>query len=230
MTARYAVYFAPRPDSELWRLASAVIGRDAVTGADLPFPPVVPCDAPDWRETTAEPRRYGFHATLKAPFELATAADERSLLEAAGAFAADRRSFSVPRLVVRLLGDFVALTPEVPSSDIDRLGADCVVAFEPFRAPISDHDRERRVRTLTDPRHVASVDRWGYPWVFEDFRFHMTLTGRLPDARRDAVRSALADLFGTIEPSLHVDAVALFKQSDRSGPFVAMERFSFGAA
>ncbi len=230
MTARYAVYFAPHPEADLWRTASAIIGRDAVTGEELPFPATAPCDGTDWRELTEEPRRYGFHATLKAPFELISTADESLLLDAAGAFAAHRAPFVVPRLVVRLIGDFVALVPDEPSTDIDRLGADCVVAFEPFRAPISAHDRERRVRTLTDPRHVASVDRWGYPWVFEDFRFHMTLTGRLPEARREAVCSGLAELFATIDPSLHVDAIALFKQSDRSAPFTEAGRFTFGAA
>jgi hypothetical protein len=26
---------------------------------------------------------------------------------------------------------------------------------------------------------VANLDRWGYPYLFADFRFHMTLTGKV---------------------------------------------------
>ena len=28
-------------------------------------------------------------------------------------------------------------------------------------------------------RQASNLDRWGYPYVFDDFRFHMTLTGPL---------------------------------------------------
>lgn len=227
MTARYAVYFAPAPDGDLWRRASAVIGRDAVTGADLAFPAAAPCDAPDWRELTAEPRRYGFHATLKAPFELVDAADEDMLVDAARVFAASRAPFVVPRLTVRVIGDFVALTPDTPSTALDRLAADCVVAFEPLRAPLSAFDRDRRVAKLTDPRHVASVDRWGYPWVFEDFRFHMTLTGRLPRDLWSPVVTGLDALLDGTTDDVVVDAISIFKQDDRSAPFRVVARLPF---
>lgn len=227
MTARYAVYFAPAPTSDLWRLASAVIGRDAVTGAAVAFPAEPPCDGADWGRITADPRRYGFHATLKAPFELVDGVDGEMLRGAARAFAADRVPFVMPRLAVRTMGDFVALTPEAPNADLQRLAADAVVAFEPFRAPLDAFDRARRVASLTEPRHVAAVDRWGYPWVFEDFRFHMTLTGRLVAERREPVRAALAALFTTVDLSVPVDAITLFEQPERSAPFRVMETFPF---
>lgn len=230
MTApRYAIYLAPSPDTPFWRAASRVIGRDAVTGESLPFPPLAPCDAADWAEVTAEPRRYGFHATLKAPFELAEDVDEALLVEAARGFAAARHGFSIADLSVKAMKSFIALTPDAPHADLDGLAADCVVAFEPFRAPLAPAERARRVATLADPRHVASVDRWGYPWVFEDFRFHMTLTGPLAEPRREAVRAELAAFLGDVARPFAVDAIVVFRQERRDAPFRVLERFPFAA-
>lgn len=227
---RHAVYFAPAADTALWHLASAVIGRDATTGETLPFPDAPPCDAADWEELTAEPRRYGFHATLKAPFELAEGTTEAGLLDAARAFAATSRPFDVPGLEVATVKAFTAIVPSARSAALDRLAGDCVVLFEPFRAPLSEAERARRVAGLTEPRHVASVDRWGYPWVFEDFRFHMTLTGPLPEERREPIRAALQALVGAAARTIRVDAVAIFRQDDRAAPFRLVERCRFAGA
>ena len=226
-TPRYAIYLAPSPDTPLWRAASRVIGRDAVTGEALPFPDLPPCDADDWSAVTSEPRRYGFHGTLKAPFELADGCSEALLIEAARGFAATRHGFSLPDLSVSAMKSFVALTPDARHPDLDGLAADCVVAFEPFRAPLGEAERARRVAPLTDPAHIASVDRWGYPWVFEDFRFHMTLTGSLEATRRDAVRDGLAAFLDGVARPLAVDAIAIFHQTHRDAPFRVLERFPF---
>jgi putative phosphonate metabolism protein len=225
--ARLAIYFAPPASGALWRLASAILGRDAASGATVAFPGAAPCDAADWPALSADPRRYGFHATLKAPFELVDGASETDVLEAARAFAATRTAFVVPDLSVDLLGSFVALTPAVRHRDLDGLAADCVVAFEPFRAALSPAERARRIAGLEVPRHVASVDRWGYPWVFEDFRFHMTLSGSLPEPRREPVRAALAELLGEVARPLVVDAITVFRQEDRAAPFEIVERCGF---
>mgnify|MGYP001766430786 CR=1 FL=1 len=227
MAPRYAIYLAPSPDTPLWRAASRVIGRDAVTGETLSFPDLSPCDAADWAELTKEPRRYGFHGTLKAPFECAEGSDEALLVEAARDFAARRHGFAIPDLSVRTMKSFVALTPDSRHPDLDGLAADCVTAFDRFRAPPTAAERARRIASLTDPRHVASVDRWGYPWVFDDFRFHMTLTGPLPDDRREAIRDGLAAFLGDVARPLPVDAICLFRQENRDAPFQVLDRFPF---
>ena len=224
---RYAVYFAPAPQTPLWRAASRVIGRDAASGEALAFPAVAPCDAPDWADLTAEPRRYGFHATLKAPFVLAEGADEAMLVAAARAFAAGRRGFLLHDLSVRAMKSFVALVPEGAHADLEGLAADCVVAFEPFRAPLDPAERERRLAGLTEPRQIAAVERWGYPFVFEDFRFHMTLTGPVPEARRAAIGDGLAQFLGAVARPLAIDAITLFRQDDRAAPFHVLARFPF---
>ena len=63
---RYAIYFAAGSDSALTRFGAELLGYDAYRGDELPFPRQALEVAPDWRDISADPRKYGFHATLKA--------------------------------------------------------------------------------------------------------------------------------------------------------------------
>lgn len=227
MTARYALYAAPAPDSALWRFGSSVIGYDAALALEAAFPEESLFAADDWAPLTADPRRYGFHGTLKAPFVLAEGRSEAELLDAAAAFAQRQRTFVVPRLEVSLLKAFVALVPAEPSAALDALAADCVRHFEPFRAPLSDSDRARRLAAPLTDRQRQHLDTWGYPYVFEDFRFHMTLTGALPEDRREPVRAALAALYAPLAAPFAVDALAVFRQERREDRFTVLARLPF---
>lgn len=229
MTARYALYAAPPPDSRLWRFGSSVIGYDAATARDVPFPAHSPCDSPDWRDLTEDPRRYGFHGTLKAPFSLANGIGEADLLEAAMLFAERRQAFVVPALQVALLGRFVALVPAAASADLAALAADCVRDFDVFRAPLTEADRARRLKARLSDRQITQLDTWGYPYVFDDFRFHMTLTGSLPEERRQAVLGALVAAYEEVAEALRMDSLCIFRQTDRAGRFTILVRFPFDA-
>ena len=229
MTARYALYAAPAPETPLWRFGSSVIGYDAASASDVDRPDGAPFDAPDWHALTDDPRRYGFHGTLKAPFALAEGTGEADLLEAAMLFAERRRAFTLPALKVSLIGAFVALVPDSAAPDLDALAADCVRDFDAFRAPLTDADRERRLRSPLSERQIAQLDAWGYPHVFEDFRFHMTLTGRLDAERREPVRAALAERHRAVAAAMPVDALCVFRQPDRAGRFSILARFPFEA-
>jgi putative phosphonate metabolism protein len=227
MVARYALYAAPAPDKPLWRFGSSVIGYDAATAQTVAFPAAPPCDAEDWTALTEEPRRYGFHGTLKAPFALAEGADEAALIEEVMLFAERRRAFAVPRLDVSLLKAFVALVPAERSTELEALAADCVRHFDAFRAPLSEADMARRLKAPLTERQRHHLDAFGYPYIFEDFRFHLTLTGSLPPERGEAVRDALARLHAPIAAPLAVDGLCLFKQADRAGRFTVLARFPF---
>lgn len=228
MKARYAIYYAPRSSAELWRFGSRVLGYDAETGEDLAFPHREPFAELDWRELTAEPRRYGFHGTLKAPFRLKDGATEEYLLAGLRRFAGEQTSFEVPALAVALLGSFVALVPDGPEPRLDALAAECVRSLDGFREPLSAADRERRLKAPLSERQVRHLDEWGYPHVFEDFRFHMTLTGSLPPEKREPVRAALAARYAELPPGLQVDEVTLFRQDDPEGRFRILARCPFG--
>ncbi|VIO70707.1 hypothetical protein CI1B_33610 [Bradyrhizobium ivorense] len=214
---RYAIYYAPAQDSVLHRFGSAMLGYDAVDGADLPFPGGV---AADWRELTEDPRKYGFHATLKAPISLADGKDEAELVAACAAFAGRARRIPVIEPVVDAISGFIAVIPARRSEELQQFAADCVTEFDGFRAPLTAEDRARRNPAKLTARQCEHLDRWGYPYVMEEFRFHMTLTGRLSDTRRGPIVTWLRERFAAIGlTTLAVDRIALFRQADAASRF-----------
>ena len=94
------------------------------------------------------------------------------------------------------------------------------MAFDSFRPPLSPDDRARRNPDKLTARQRDYLDRWGYPYVMEEFRFHMTLTGRLSSERRAAIVTMLRTRFARLEmPSLAIDRIALFRQDSPSARF-----------
>jgi putative phosphonate metabolism protein len=208
---RYAIYYAPAQGSGLDRFGSTLLGYDAHAAADLPFPDGIA--AADWLELTEDPRKYGFHATLKAPMALAPGGHEDELFAACAVFAAKPRTLPVIKPVVDTIEGFIAIVPATLTAALQDLAADCVRDFDSFRAPLTEADRARRSPSRLTPRQRDYLDQWGYPYVFEEFRFHMTLTGRLDDGRRPSILAMLRDRFGHIGlKELSIDRIALFRQ------------------
>jgi putative phosphonate metabolism protein len=228
---RYAIYYAPAQGSSLDQFGTEMLGYDAWIGSALPFPEGVLEKMPDWRELSEDPRTYGFHATLKAPMALADGQSERALLAACADFANTTRQIPVITPVVNSISGFLAVIPEQPSSELLQLAADAVRAFDVFRAPLTADDRARRNPSRLTPRQVDCLDRWGYPYVMEEFRFHMTLTGRLDDIRRESVLAMLRERFARLGlTELAIDRLALFKQSDAKARFTIIGDWPLRAA
>ena len=220
MSPRYAIYFVPPAESALYRFGAGLLGYDGYTGADVA--PSGEAGLPtDWAALTTAPRRYGFHATLKAPFHLADASAESALIDAVTAFGRAPREPIAVAPAVRALGDFIAIVPREPVPALDRLAADCVTCFDRFRAPPSAQDRARRLTPGLSARERAHVERWGYPYVFDDFRFHMTLTGRVPPERQAEVLATLRRSFSAhhADGAIAIDRLGLFKQDDPRARF-----------
>ena len=228
---RYAIYYAPVPGSDLDRFGAYLLGYDAFSGEDLPFAEGLLQAAPDWRELTDDPRKYGFHATLKAPFSLAQDRTEAELVSACAAFAATPRAVPVIRPVVGSISGFIAVIPAEPQPGLIRLAADCVSAFDSFRAPLTAADRARRNPSQLTPGQREHLDRWGYPYVFDDFRFHMTLTGRLDAERREPVQEMLRNRFSAVRlETLAIDGIALFRQDKANARFRIVGRYGLEQA
>jgi putative phosphonate metabolism protein len=217
---RYAIYHVPPADAALYRFGAALLGYDAFEPKDLDHPPRALVAFNDWHELTADPRKYGFHATLKAPFLLRDGQTEASLCNAFDRFADTPREVPVIAPVVRAIGSFIAVIPDTAVAPLSQLADDCVRDFEAFRAPLTDHDRQRRLKSPLTPRQVEHLDRWGYPYVFEEFRFHMTLTGSLPAEKRAPVLPFLQREFARLELQSHaVSHIALFRQTGTGARF-----------
>ena len=228
MSPRYAIYYAPFAGTVLWDKASAWLGRDAYTDSVCERPVFDDLVDLDLDALTADPRGYGFHATLKAPFELAQGRSEDELLRAMDRFAGDLAPFEV-EIAPAALGRFLAFRLQSESLQMQALHGACVRDLDGFRAPLSDFDLARRRKAPLTPEQDERLVTWGYPYVFEDFRFHMTLTGQIRDeVQRERVLNALRTYFAPeVGPHLF-DGVALFKQADRDAPFGIVKRASFG--
>ncbi len=225
---RYAIYYAPAQQSLLWALGSKWLGRDAYTNEGITREPMGGFDEEALNRLTEKPAHYGFHGTLTAPFELSGTSQESNLLEATQRFAASQKPFDLA-LEPAALGEFVALRPQSLSPEIRDLHTAAVREFFYFRAPLSTQDIERRRKAQLTPKQDAYMLEWGYPYIFDEFRFHMTLTARIVnDQTRSKIVSILTDLFAEVAESPQtIDGIALFKQHNRDLPFTIVERFAF---
>jgi putative phosphonate metabolism protein len=213
LAVRYAIYFSPAKDHPLTEAASRWLGRNAFSGTLYD-------DHDDYADMTEEPRRYGFHATLKAPFELAEKYSEAELLSAFEDFAASRSVFEIPRVVVGALGPFYALVPDRIYQPLQDFAAEIVDHFDRFRAPLSETDIARRRPQMLTESQRQNLSLWGYPHVMDDFRFHMTLTGRIDETEQPAMQEVLSARFSDIvDKPLTISCLSLINEETRGAPF-----------
>ena len=227
---RYAIYFAPDSDTPLHRFGSTWLGRDAVSGAALDQPALGAIDATRQAELTATANNYGFHATLKPPFHLRDGNTAEQLLEEAAAFASRRTPFQV-QLVARDLSGFLALMQKESKAEMRELAADCVRYFDPMRALPGEAELEKRRAAGLSAQQEQMLQRWGYPYVMGEFRFHMTLSKRIKeDSERDALmQEILKHAAEALATPVAVDAISVFHQENKKAPFTRLGRFAFGS-
>ncbi len=223
---RHAVYFAPPPQHPLWTLGCRWLGRDADDAATAGAPV---------HDLVATPWRYGFHATLKAPMTLADGAHESNWLSAVRTLAARHTPFEMPALRVALLSDFIALRPVEPLEaphPLRRLADDCVIALDAWRAPFTAADRERQARSPWDARQRSNLDRLGYAFVLDDWRFHMTLSNSLAGVGADRIAALRASAARHFAPALglplHCEHLCVFVEPAPGLPFELRHRFALG--
>jgi putative phosphonate metabolism protein len=231
-SARYAIYFVPAPDSTLYRFGAEFLGYDCYTGVETPKPAW--CDLPEaaWQRLTSAPRKYGFHGTLKAPFRLRPGVGEADLTEALDSFAAKSRPLPPVRLKLQAIGDFAALVPDEPSAELNEFASDCVEVFDRFRAPLTQEERQRRLADGLTDRQAAYLDRYGYPYVSEEFRFHLTLTGKITKADWNDFIPPLQTQFAFAlpDPALAVTAISIVRQNSAASPFRLLHQAMLGVA
>ena len=221
--ARYAVYWTPEPAHPLSQAGREWLGRDA----ESPLP------HRSARDATDGPRRYGFHATLKAPITLNPDQDATSFVDAVAALAARTPRFMMPALRVDWLMQFLALRPThhlLPQHPLRQLADSCVCDLDPWRALPTDTELRRR---LADPALTTNqreaVACWGYPQVFEHWRFHMTLSDPLADQdpRREALQADAQRHFAdALAEPLPCASICIFAEPAPGAPFLLTHRFA----
>ncbi|MEM7507238.1 MAG: DUF1045 domain-containing protein [Pseudomonadota bacterium] len=206
---RFAIFYLPPPGSDLARFGAAWLGWDVEAGAEVPH-----TSAPvDVAALTATPRKYGFHGTLKAPFRLSEGRNPEDLQAGLAELAAGLAGFDGPTLALRRIGRFIALVPSTPSASpsaaLADLAASCVQELDTFRAALDPAELVRRRAVGLTPAQDALLTRWGYPFVLDEFRFHLTLTGALDEEAAVEALSALRPLTRDFTGPLPVHEICL---------------------
>jgi putative phosphonate metabolism protein len=225
---RYAIYYAPATRSAWWQFGSEWLGRDAAADVAMAPPRLPEFESGQISRITTAPRQYGFHATLKAPFRLGPGCTPYDLYRQAAVLATSQEPFRLPALELTVLDGFVALRPVGHVPGLSGLAAQCVLAFDNLRAAVSRAERERRRAQGLTGRQEELLAEWGYPYVFDEFRFHLTLTGRLAREEQSRVIKALAPRVAELnaEPPM-VDALSIFVQPGAPAPFHVARRYHF---
>lgn len=217
---RIALYYAPGTDDPLHQRASAWLGRDAASGAEIPQPAIAGVDI---AEVTADARGYGFHATLKPPFRVQ--GDIQAALQAAQNFAARTAAFTLPPLQITDLDGFLALREAEPCPPLQALADGAVTALDAHRAPATEAEIARRKPEKLSPRQREYLAAWGYPYVFAEWRFHMTLTRRLTPAEKAIILPAVTEALGDAPAVARtVTDISIFSQPAPGAPFTILER------
>lgn len=222
--SRFAVYFT-LPDGPLDQFGTAWLGWNAKTAERLDPPLVDDLTLPP-HEITQTPRKYGFHGTIKPPFRLAEGCDFDGLRDAVKALCANTAPVQLDGLALARLGGFLALVPAGDATPLAQLAAKAVQDLDTFRAPLNDIELAKRRRRSLSPAQEAYLDTWGYPYVLEEFRFHMTLSGSLGAAQAEMVRTALETPLAPLLPKpFKIDALTLCGE-DNDGMFHELHRYS----
>lgn len=220
--SRYALYYAPPEHADWTRLATSWLGWDMTAGAEVAHP-----DAPgiDVGEITARPRKYGLHATMKPPFRLAEGRSFAELEAATAELCTRLKPVTLDGLEVTRLGGFAAMRPAGDTAALSDLAAGCVQGLDAFRAPAPASELESRRKAGLSEAQEAHLLRWGYPYVMEQFRFHITLSRRLGD-EADTVEAWLQANLGPLLPKpFHIPDMALVGEGP-DGRFRLIHRYT----
>lgn len=223
---RYAVYFAPNVEQQWWAHASHWLGRCAVSQQRNAQPLIAGVSAKRFAELTAHPRRYGFHATMKAPFVLTSQYQPSDLIDRVNILCRDMKPFVLPHLQVTLLDQFLALVPERNATQVTLLEEQCVKVLNDYAEPLGPEELTRRRSAGLSTDEDALLLRWGYPYVLERFRFHCSLTGSLASATRQevsALTQAAHQHFDQLPPCIF-DSLAIFVEPTRGADFVLLQQ------
>lgn len=219
---RYAIYYVPGHAEDWSRFAAAWLGWDLETGQRLPHPRIAGLDVAGLSEA---PRRYGLHATIKPPMRLATGKTRAALEDACAALAARHAPVQIGALGLVRMGRFLALRPAGNEAALNALAAAFVTGLDALRAPPTEAETARRAAARLTPAQAENLARWGYPHVLDQFRFHITLTGKCPKGELPAAETALQDhLLPLLPAPLEINDLALAGEA-KDGHFHLIRRF-----
>ena len=231
---RYALYYSPAPDSPWWQAGANWLGRDPMHTAKISQNHIAGIPDAMLTQLTSDARRYGFHATLKAPFHLLEGFQEAELISMASAFSKVQPVIRVEEMQVRRMGNFLALRPGGNEAEINALAMRCVSYFDLLRRAPDPASLAKRRHSGLSARQESLLQQWGYPYTEEEYRFHLTLSDDLQDVDADAqyaLRKAAELHFARLleNTPLDIDALTIFREERPGAALSFWMRFPFQA-
>ncbi len=223
--ARYAVYYVPPADEDWAKWATGWLGWDANTGQAAGHPTATGLPLPV-SDITSTPRKYGLHATIKPPMRLAEGAAYADLAEETAALCSKLKPVRLDALSVEGMGAFIALRPVGDITALNAMAARCVTELDRFRAPASEAELAKRRKNGLSAVQESNLTQWGYPYVLDQFRFHITLSGRLDKDTRAPVTDFLTSELGPLLPIPFVINELALAGEDDDGQFHVIERYA----
>jgi putative phosphonate metabolism protein len=226
---RYAIYYAPPAQSDLADFARQWLGYDPETGQAVDRLAVAGLSDDEIVRQTGSPSRYGFHGTLKPPFALADGTNLGQLRDDVARLAASLAPVKCGPLTLHRLGRFLALVPTAPLDGLEKLAATLVTELDGYRAPEDEKGLARRRAAGLSARQDALLLEWGYPYVLDEFRFHLTLSEKLPEWDIERFVNALSPHVAPFTKApFEIDEICLFGDPGEGRPFRVIERFRLG--
>lgn len=226
--SRYAVFYSPQRLHSLSTFARGWFGFDPEKGLRVELRETLGLSWSLIESVTSEPARYSLHATLKAPFSLVTSRHLKSLRRATETLANSLSPITTGPLELTNLDGFLALCPTDHLQALSNLATRCVKELDMFRTPMSNEERERRIATTKlSPHQIGLLSEWGYPFVLDQFRFHITLTRRLTEMEQATLVPALKTrLERELRHPLTVDSICLYGDPGNDLPFLLIDRYA----
>ena len=221
---RFGIAYTPPPSSPLARFGAEILGYDGFEGVEVRHLRLGRLDPALLALATREPRRCGFHAGLVSPFRM-NGCRQEDLVAAIDRFAWRHPPAAVGPLQVASAGNFVALVPVQDDPSVAAFAGACLKEFDRFAAPLSPAEREQRKQDGLTERQLQLLNRWGDPYVLDQFRFRMNLAGPLPANEVALLAELLASAFSDLaRDHVELDAISLLRQDNADRRFRVVVR------
>jgi hypothetical protein len=175
------------------------------------------------------PNHYGFHATIKPPFRLKNGFTLHDVENELAEFVKELQPFTLPPLELARINNFFCLRLKNEFERLDSLAAEVVQRFDHFRRPAEEQELARRRAAGLSERQEYLLLQWGYPYVLDEFRFHLTLTGNIENERLvEPLNRELSSRFNpVIKEPVNFGEMSIFVQHGNKA-FIEHKHFHFG--
>ena len=233
---RVAIYFLPKKNSSLENFGKNLLGRDinkkkkiSLTRRQKYFINRGFTYFDELKDYCEEPAKYGFHATLKAPFRLKRNVKTKNFYDVISHIAAQHSRFKIKGLKIVYSKKFTFITSRKPNKLLINLENDLVKHLDTFRAELNKTEIKKRIPDSLTFKQNKYLKEWGYPFVFDQFKFHMTLMNQNNNKLSNKQKLELEKLIYKISNNvIEFNEISLLGEN-KNGHFEEIKRFKLNS-